>query len=87
MNVHQQSWLRHSSAGNTVEGRALQSATADMHLKQIVKLPTRGANLLDLCLTNAPGAHSHVLPKIVDHGIVSVELPVTVSETVTVERE
>eukprot|EP00973_Karenia_brevis_P043917 6081091-Karenia_brevis.AAC.1 len=35
MNVHQQSWLRHSSGGKTIEGRALQSTAADMQLKQI----------------------------------------------------
>eukprot|EP00973_Karenia_brevis_P023376 3218163-Karenia_brevis.AAC.1 len=58
-----------------------------MHLKQIVKHPTRAGNLLDLALTDIPGAKAHVLPAISDHNVVSVELPVTLSETMSVERE
>ena len=51
LNIRQQSWLVHSS-GNTPEGEALRNICDDYALLQLIKQPTRGKYLLDLCLTD-----------------------------------
>ena len=84
-NVHNTLWLRHSIA-NSVEGTALKAACDEAGLKQLVRTPTREGHLLDLVLTNIPGARASVLPAITDHKIVKAELTFKVPEQSTVTR-
>ena len=87
LNVHHRRWLRFSSQGNTTIGERLWSVCRDNSLKQVVKKPTRGDNLLDLVLTDASGLLKvQVLPEIADHRVVCVDLEVAVARTQPVPR-
>ena len=80
VNVHHRRWLRFSSQGNTSLGERLWNVSRDNSLKQVVKKPTRGENLLDLVLTDVSGLLKvQVLPELADHRIVSVDLEVVVT--------
>jgi len=86
VNVHHVQWLRHSRE-TTAGGKRMRLAAAQMGLKQIVNQPTRGQHLLDLVLTDVPGATTRVLPKIADHSVVQVSAPLPMPHQETVTRE
>ena len=56
-------------------------------MKQLVREPTRGKYLLDLALSDIAGASSSTMPKIADHRIVEVRVPVQIPEVVITKRE
>ena len=85
LNVHNERWLRHSNS-NSAEGTAMKAACDEVGLKQIVRAPTREQHLLDLVLTNIPGATATVLPAIADHKLVTAELTFKVPEQTTITR-
>ena len=86
VNVHQRSWLRHS-ARDSPEGRALQSFCATHGLLEIVGKPTRGAHLLDVCLTDLDGrASAKVVAGISDHDAVTVKLRLSMPRNDEVRR-
>ena len=93
LNVHQRSWLKFSSDGDTPSGRALQETCIDLGLVQCVREPTRlntasGAdNLLDLVLTDCPSLITvKVKPKIADHRVVCLKLRISVKSSMPIER-
>ena len=57
-----------------MEGSALQRAAGELGLRQIVDVPTRGPNLLDLVLTDFEEASAVVLGKVADHAAVLTAL-------------
>ena len=74
LNVHHRKWLRYST-GNTQEGEVLMQTCLELGLRQIVREPTRGANLLDLVLTDLDGlVKTKVLGSLDDHRSVLLEL-------------
>ena len=86
-NVHHQRWLKYSSS-TTPEGRALYDFCCYYDFEQRVKKPTRGANLLDLVLTDLHGCVTcKVHPKLADHSLVEATLELQVPTTAEVERE
>ena len=85
LNVHNERWLQHSNS-NSAEGTAMKAACDEVGLKQIVRAPTREEHLLDLVLTNIPGATATVLPAIADHKLVTAELTFKVPEQTTITR-
>jgi hypothetical protein len=85
MNVHHTRWLRFSS-GNSAEGEILKKFCDDRGLRQVVRQPTRGANLLDLLLTDMEGVGCKVLPKIADHKGLLCTLPLQVPRLAIVTR-
>ena len=95
LNVHHAGWLRHSN-GTSAAGRRMCLAAAQMGLHQIDRSPTRDvveeagmtscAHLLDLALTDIAGVTAQVLPKIADHKLVEVVLPLPVPESAVVRR-
>ena len=85
VNVHNKRWLKHS-ANNSPEGVALQTACDELGLSQKVSKPTRGDNLLDVVLTNIPGAKAKVSACIADHRLVTAEVPFKVPEQAAVAR-
>lgn len=87
LNVHQRSWLRHSSQGNTVEGSRLWATCAELGFEQKVMQPTRGENLLDLVLTNVTDVRRDVQPPIADHNVVVVRLNMSWLASRVVTRE
>ena len=62
MYVHRIQWLIFSSkqTPKTREGEALKHSCDSQGLRQIVKEPTRGDNLLDLLLTGPPSAWAQI---------------------------
>ena len=86
LNVHHIGWLKHSNSTSAC-GKRLRFAAAAMNLKQLVREPTRGKHLLDLALSDIAGASSSTLPKIADHRIVEVRVPVQIPEVEMIERE
>jgi hypothetical protein len=86
MNVHNVSWLKYSSHESS-EGKLLQATCQELGLKQLVKEPTREGNLLDLALSDVPGATAIVSPSIADHNIVETSLKFKVPEHHEVKRE
>ena len=87
MNVHQKKWQKFSSGGNTIEGETLQTTCEELGLKQLVREPTRGSNLLDLVLTDIPDATCQVLPAIADHRVVQTQLSLQVPVSAPTRRE
>ena len=84
MNVHHRRWLRHSS-GITMEGKSLFQFCLRSGLKQLVKKPTRGDNLLDLVISDLDGRIT-VLPQIADHNMVSASFAMGITEGLAVRR-
>ena len=77
INVWHKSWLKHSPC-DTLEGESLRNICKQHDLKQLVKEPTRGPNLLDLVLSSLNGhAVANVVPAIADHKgvLVATDLP------------
>ena len=73
INVHHIPWLTFSHS-TTPEGIALESICSRHGLDQIVKEPTRGEYLLDLCATDLDNAvNTEVLASIADHKAVLVK--------------
>jgi hypothetical protein len=68
LNLHSQRWLRYS-ARNSAEGEAMRQLCSKMGLRQIVRGPTRGDNLLDLVITDIESASVIVDSEIADHAI------------------
>ena len=88
MNVHHETWLKHSSQGNTPEGAALYSFCLENGFKEKVKQPTRGENLLDLVLTDLDrSVVCQVLPKVEDHAAVLATVAFTVPAEYMEQRE
>ena len=77
MNVHERSWLKHSSR-NSSEGEALRLFCDGAGLRQIVRWPTRGEYRLDLLIIDLGEAKCKVLPKIADHSALLATLPLPV---------
>ena len=74
LNVHHRKWLRYST-GNTLEGEELMQTCMELGLRQMVREPTRGANLLDLVLTDLDGlVKTKVVGSLADHRSVLLEL-------------
>ena len=84
INVHNQQWLKFS-LGTTAEGAELHDITTKEGLRQIVKSPTRYANLLDLVITDMP-SRATVGGEIRDHGYVLIEMAFGVARTTKVKR-
>ena len=85
MNVHQISWLRHSS-GDTPEGRELQAQSGECNFRQMVRSPTRGEYLLDLVLSDLEGLKCEVIPVVADHRLVHTKMKFSVPKVEHRER-
>ncbi len=86
-NVHQRSWLRFSSQGNTIEGARLWAVCNDLGLQQKVNKPTRGDNLLDLVLTDVADVKCDVEAPVADHAIVLVKMNLALPKSRVVQRQ
>ena len=86
LNVHNIRWLRHSTR-NSNEGVALQCAAAELGLRQIVDSLTRGANLLDLVLTDLEKTSAVVLGCVADHAAVLSAVRLQIPKAQTINRE
>ena len=88
LNVHQESWLKHSSDGNTTEGKELHAFCRERGLDERVRKPTRGNNLLDLVLTDlASLVKCRVISGISDHEAVLSTFEFPLPEVAAHERE
>ena len=86
LNVHHAEWLRHSIATQP-SGVQLYGVCCRLGLSEMVRKPTRGANLLDLFLTDAiSGVVCSVLPKISDHNLVLAKVSLRVTQTEPIVR-
>jgi hypothetical protein len=85
MNVHHLQWLRYSTR-NSIEGEALRQFCAQNGMKQLVREPTRGPNLLDLLITDIDGVSCKVAPAVADHKAVIAQLKLSVSKSSSVGR-
>ena len=87
LNVHQRSWLVHSS-GNTPDGRLLQAVAVEFNLSQCVHGPTHvKGHLLDLVLTDLQAmCTTRVHSPIADHHMVEGIFDVTTMTSHSVER-
>ena len=86
LNVHNTSWLTHSS-GTSPEGKLLRGVARGFGLTQLVDKPTRGRYLLDLVLTDIENASVEVLPRIADHSLVLTTVRAPVKQDLAIERE
>ena len=77
LNVHHIRWLRYSLR-NSAEGELLRDICDAVGLRQLVREPTRGDNLLDLALTDLDEVRCRVVGKIADHKGLQLTLPLTV---------
>ena len=85
LNLHQRSWLRHSS-GDIPLGKEMREKMSRMGLSQIVKEPTRNDHLLDLVLTDCEDVTAAVCGKITDHRLVLTTMRARISECKVRER-
>ena len=85
LNLHQRSWLRHSS-GDTPLGKEMHEKVSRMGLSQIVKEPTRNDHLLDLVLTDCEDVTAAVCGKITDHRLVLTTMRARIPECKVRER-
>ena len=84
MNIWHKRWLNHSPA-NSPEGDLLYEICQKHGLRQMVRHPTRGSNLLDLVLANAPGeVTTKLLPAISDHAGVLTRVHLNVPSEIVV---
>ena len=74
LKIHHKIWLRHSSC-NTSIGAILQDICQEHGLRQLVREPTRGDYLLDLCCTDLDPAKASIQPKLADHHAILLEVP------------
>ena len=79
INVHSRRWLSFSN-GESAEGNAMRDASHRAGLRQIVQAPTRGEYLLDIAMTDIPGASAEVTASIADHKGVLVVVPFAMPE-------
>ncbi len=87
MNVHEQSWLRHSD-GSSAEGKALRDLACSQGWEERVRMPTRGPYLLDLVLTDlGSDVKASPVPGISDHSAVLGSLAALVEEEAATTRE
>ena len=87
LNVWHKKWLRFSPK-NTSEGELLMHICSKYGLVETVRQPTRGDNLLDLVLTNAPqDTATKVTPKLADHQGVLATVIVPCPTEYTASRE
>ena len=87
--MHNVEWLRFSD-GNSREGTELEQVCSIRGLKQHVRSPTRGINLLDLVLSNfTSGVSCKVIPGIRenDHDGVLATISVSIPSTRAVQRQ
>ena len=87
INVHQRSWLKFSSRGDTPMGKMFYEIITAAGLKQMVKEPTRAENLLDLVITDLLGTTIEVGGKVQDHKWIVATVPIAVPTTVAVQRQ
>ena len=85
INVHHIRWLRYSIR-NSTEGEKMRTFCLQHGFRQLVKEPTRGANLLDLLMTDIDDVKCKVLPAIADHSGILASLKLRVPKTETVQR-
>ena len=81
INLHSKRWLSHS-ASSDMEGELMRHLCLKMGLRQIVRGPTRGNHLLDLCITDIESATASVSEKTADHAIVTSRLNLGIPQTV-----
>lgn len=74
LNIHHIRWLRYSN-DNTPQGENMHQISHDFDLQQLVREPTRGDYLLDLCLGDIPDCKNKVIPYIADHKGLVIHLP------------
>ena len=86
INVHSVRWLEFSS-GESPEGSAMHEACQRSGLRQIVKAPTRGDNLLDLAMTDIGEATASMVAAIADHRGVLVTIPFTMPKVAAHDRQ
>ena len=85
LNIHHKRWLRYSNDDTRI-GSEMQ-AFCDFHgLLQHVKEPARKEYLLDLAMTDIPGASATTLAYIADHKGVRLNLPIAEVKEVAVKR-
>ena len=77
LNLHHIRWPRYSLR-NSAEGELLRGICDSNGLRQIVREPTRGDNLLDLALTDMDEVRCKVVGKIADHKGLQLVLPISV---------
>ena len=86
-NIHHKDWLKFSNR-NSPEGRLLHLFCLENQLKEIVRRPTRGDYLLDLCLSSfGSEVKASVLPKIADHAVIQVLINIASPKIMDVSRE
>ena len=87
LNVHHVGWLRHSTS-TTLAGRTLKEVAGELGLQPKVRGPTHNkGNLLDLVLTDLEEARVTVHPRVADHNLVEVELPLPLPKVKTLQRQ
>ena len=86
MNIHHQRWLFRSNA-NTLEGSTLKEICDDFALQEIVRQPTRGEYLLDLCLTDLEDSKCVTLPEIADHKALLFSVKLPMPKSLIIKRE
>ena len=75
------------SNADTREGEFLKEICDDYGLQQIIKQPTRGPYLLDLCLTDLTDNKLSILPRIADHNAILFSLKIPVPKKLNVCRK
>ena len=85
LNIWHKRWLKFSPC-NTLEGERLHTICKEHSLKQLVREPTRGPNLLDLVLSSLHASKVAVLPKIADHNALLINIDLPAPRTTFTER-
>ena len=82
INVHSERWLVHST-GNSIAGERLREICMKENLRQLVRKPARGDNLLDLVITDIESVSVVVAPKTADHAALFTRLNLSIPRTIT----
>jgi len=86
LNIHHKRWLRFSREDTRIGSE--MKMLCDFHgMSQLVREPTRGDYLLDLCISDIVGAKVEVLPYVADHKAILTKLPVPEIKEEFMERK
>jgi hypothetical protein len=85
LNLHHERWLRFST-GNSAEGEMMRDICGKDNLRQLIREPTRGKNLLDLAITDIASATGTISTKIADHAVLFVRMNLSIPQSTAHRR-
>ena len=87
LNLHNRPWLRHSQSTMNAAGRDMQDVAYSYGFELLRQEPMRGHRLLDVALSDIPGAKAKVLSRIADHSLALASFRLAVPQATAFQRQ